>query len=208
MEAVNKNACCKCHGLGSKTNIGGMLDYGKGMGATTTCEICNGSGVTNNLFAVEFQFTQKSKLFWLPMLILADNSDKAMAIAYQLKREISSYYHTVSNTIPIRILTKVVKGHFQTKFSSIRKHKFALFSPDSNSIKEPEGKPSIRFNKHLKFKPTNTTLLPSTINNAANKNMYPIRVIKGNKSFDPVEYLITICKEQWSIKGMLNKNRI
>jgi len=206
MGVDDKTLCCKCHGLGVKTNIGSMIDYEKNLGETSTCEICNGSGNTNNLFAVEFQFDNKAITYWLPMLILADNKDKATAIAYSFKKEISATYQMVSHTLPLSIINQLSRFHFQKDFSPNKRYKFTVLNMKSNSIKEPEDKPTIYFNKQLKFKPTNTALFPSSIKNAAKKNMYPIRVLKGNSSFDHQEYLAIKYNEKWSFKGMFNNN--
>ena len=202
MEDVNKTVCCKCHGMGSKVNIGGMPDYEGKIGEKVKCEICNGSGYTDYLFAVEFEFNDANKSYWMPMLILAADIGKAHEIAYHTKKHIINCFHIISShTIPVIVLSTISKWNFQKVFSSHMRYTFALYYPKSMSVRVPEGKPAIRYNDHLKFKPTNTALLLRTIEYASQNNIYPIRVIKGDPSFDPTEHLILICKGRLDLKS-------
>jgi hypothetical protein len=73
---------------------------------------------------------------------------------------------------------------------------------------EPEGKPSIRINEHLQFRATNTTLHPLIIKDASNKNKFPVRVIKGDFSFDPVEHLIILYQKRMNFKQIFTNSSI
>ena len=170
-----------------------------------TCEICNGSGYTNNLFALGFKFIGAHISYWMPMLILADNRDKANEIIAQINITLRFYYHDVSNTIPVSVLSTLSNWHFQNNFSTYWRYKFALYNLKTRTVKEVEDKPTIRFNEDLKFRPTNIALLPRTIEYASQKNIYPIRVINGDPSFDPPEFLILICKRRLDLKRLFNK---
>jgi hypothetical protein len=208
MKDIDKMICCKCKGLGSFVNSGGMIDHSKKLGIKLSCEICNGSGYTNNLFAIEFEFDLTNQHYWLPMLILADNKEKAVAIANRKQKEMGAYYFRVSHTAPLGIIREFLNIHFQMDFSSNKRYKFALLSTNSRSIIEPEGKPSIRINEHLQFRATNSTLNPSIIKDASNKNKFPVRVIKGDTSFDPVEHLIILYQKRMNFKQIFTNSSI
>jgi hypothetical protein len=204
MEAVNKTICCKCHGIGSKVNMGGMLGYESKIGENVTCEICSGSGYTGNLYVVEFEFRNAHKFYWMPMLILADNLGKAGEIAHHTRKYIINCFYSVSQTDPVIVLSTLSKWHFQKDFSTHKQYKFAFYNPKLMTVKEPDGKPAIRYNDHLKFKPTNIALLPRTLEYISQKNIYPVRVIKGDTSFDPPEFLILICKRRLDLKSFFS----
>jgi hypothetical protein len=201
--------CCKCRGLGIIANISGMLGYDyKKLGTTVTCEICMGLGYTNNLFAVEFQFDQKFKYYWLPMFILADDKETAISIAEQTKKEISACCQRVSNTKPIAVFSRHLKANFIKTFPSTKRYKFYLLNLKSSSIIKSQGNPVIHFNEHLKFRATNEVLHPFYIEDAANKKKFPIRVIKGDASFDPPDHLVIMYRKKWNFKRMFNNDRI
>lgn len=209
MGEVDKIVCCRCYGLGRIMNAGIMPDCESKLGTTVTCEICNGLGYTNNLYAVEFQFNQKSDRYWLPILILADKRENTVLIAEQIKNEISACFQQVSYTAPKRVFSKHIKVNFLKTFLPAKKYKFYLLNLKSCLLKEPEGKPGIRFDKHLMFRATNTALIPRIIDCASKENIYPVRVIDA--SFVPPEHLIINCqmrREKWILKKMLNNDWI
>lgn len=213
MGYVGKIVCCKCHGLGRRMNAGIFLDNESKLGTTVTCEICNGSGYTNKLFAVEFQFNQKSERYRLPILIFADDWGTSVTIAERVKNKINACFQHVSHTEPVRIFSKPKKKKrdYLMLFPANRRYKFYLLNMESGAINKPEGNPAIRINKHLMFGATNTALIPLTIENAAKENIYPVRVIKGDASFDIEEHLVIkrrMRREKWILNRMLNNDWI
>lgn len=155
-----------------------------------------------------FDNNNTHKTFWLPILILADDRYNAAIIATQTEKNLNAYFHLISQTYPMNILSKHLsfREHFQKYFSPNRRYETILVNLNSRSIKELASKPTLRFNEKLKLRPTNTTILPHTIEYITQNNIYPIRVMNGDSSFDPAEHLVIMCQKRLDLKRIFKSN--
>lgn len=141
-------------------------------------------------YFVEFTFTDSmlGRTYWLPLLVNAENIDRANDIVEATQRALSEKYEVVSTTRPL-LETGLSKEHIMNRYHSHRVNALRMLNVKVWRFTDIPNQPW-SFMEHVAFIENELPLVPRTIAECLQHRQFPVRILRKGIELDFEEYML------------------